>query len=81
MSGDLKFSVLAAAKVFEEAEWKYGRPRDHHIPDVEELAKKIDNLVRSVRDEGNAWARSGRFMVERDEEDGEITVYLELGQP
>ena len=82
MTRHLKFSVLAAAKVFEEAEWKYSYRSGEHVPDAEEIASTIRRLVDGFNDDENdiLMISSGRFMVQRDTF-GDVTVYLELGQP
>jgi hypothetical protein len=74
-------AALLAAPIYAANGWKWGRysdgPRGAHVPDVGEIAMTIRRLYGAIP--GRSRVRSGRLTVVIDEEDGEITVSVELG--
>lgn len=87
-------AAAAAAPIFAQRGWVYGRGDNAHIPDAAELAETVQKLVNNVRANitldddgfGHASRCTGRWVVERnvdaylfDPSDDDITIMLALG--
>lgn len=80
--GPIYEAAELASLVFEAAGWEWGWRNGAHVPDTDEIATRLRELVDECPTGGGIG--TGRFMVDKacpsDATPGRTTIYLELAQ-
>lgn len=78
-------ALMAVAEVFQSRHWEYGGGQGFYVPDIEALARNVDELTAGAyRDadespDGVGWCSSGRLVVMVNENEIGARLYLDLG--